>query len=106
MSALFLLGLLLLTIFLVKQILNTTAFLKRLEQEHPTLFHSLGRPRWSIQFGDLAFRQTLKKIRSHHFSYLEDEELEGFYRQIKLADKGILVSGLSLFAITAADIFV
>ncbi len=104
MSALFVLSVAIFFVAIIKQLLETNAFLKHLEAEYPQLFQSLGRPKWGIQFGDRAFRDSVKKIRSHHFASLQDEKLEQIYRSIKSSDKMAIISAIFALGVTVADV--
>ena len=74
-------------IAMLKQIFETNAFFRRLEKEHPDTFAQLGKPKWSIQFGDTTFRDAVKYIHSGAFEALGDEVLSGHYRSMKNAEK-------------------
>lgn len=72
---------------MLKQVFETNAFFRHLEKEHPDTFAQLGKPKWSIQFGDMTFRDAMKYIHSGAFEALGDDVLSGHYRSMQNAEK-------------------
>ena len=64
------------------------------------VWEELGRPRWKVHFGDISFRDTVKKIRSHAFESLEDPVLENCYKAMKRADRTAMITAVTAFSIT------
>lgn len=88
-------------IFLVamlKQLFETNAFFRHLEQAHPETFIRLGSPKWHIQFGDTTFRDAMKYIRSGEFEVLDDAILSQHYRSMRNAER--LAYAVAAVAIT------
>ncbi len=91
-------------IAIVKQLLETNVFLRRLRDAHPRQYEKLGRPRWNIQFGDTRFREAVKYIRAKAFADLDDPELMRSYRAIRRADYTAIVSGAGAVLVTLAEL--
>ncbi|WP_345970673.1 hypothetical protein WCX72_02355 [Sulfurimonas sp. HSL1-6] len=91
-------------IAVLKQLLETNAFLNRLRDHHPSRYEAMGRPRWNIQFGDPRFREAVKYIRAHKFADLGDDELERIYKAIKRADRVAIASAVVAILITLIEV--
>ena len=91
-------------IAVLKQLLEINAFLNRLRDQHPSLYESMGRPRWNIQFGDQRFREAIKYIRARKFADLSDPELERIYKAVKKADYVAIVSAVVAILITLIEV--
>lgn len=91
-------------IAILKQMLETSAFLTRLRDHHPQKFEAMGRPRWRIQFGDTRFREAVKYIRSGAFEELNDPELTRIRKAIKKADTVAIVTALAAIFITLLEV--
>jgi len=91
-------------IAVLKQLLETNAFLKRLREHYPARYEAMGRPRWNIQFGDPSFRAAVKAIRAHAFAELNDPELEQIYKAIKKADYVAIISAVVAVLVTLIEV--
>jgi len=85
---------------MMKHVFETNAFFQRLAKEHPETFAQLGMPKWSIQFGDMTFRDAMKYIRSGAFETLEDEVLSRQYRSMQNAEKFAYAAAAVAMAVT------
>ncbi len=103
MNLLFTAAVALFIIAIVKQLLETNAFLNRLRDAHPDTWEAMGRPRWSIQFGDTRFREAVKYIRSKRFTELGDAELDRIYRAIRRADYVAITAAVGAVGVTLAE---
>ena len=102
LNTLFTLSALLFIVVMLVQIMAIQAFFNRLNKAHNKLYLEMDRPRWKIQLADDAFRDGLKYIRSKQFRELNDSELEGIYKKIKMTDYAaislaLLAVGITLF---------
>jgi len=91
-------------IAIVKQLVEINAFLKHLREYFPKRYDAMGRPRWNIQFGDPAFRQAIKAIRSKAFDDLNDPELDRIYKAIKKADYLAIAGAVAAVSVTLIEI--
>lgn len=106
LNLLFMLAVALFIIAMIKQVLETGAFLNRLRDAHPARFESMGRPRWNIQFGDKRFRDAVKYIRSKQFTELNDPELERIYQAIKRTDRLAIIAAIAAVGVTIAEVVI
>lgn len=90
-------------IAILKQTLETSAFLTRLRDHHPQKFEAMGRPKWRIQFGDTRFREAVKYIRSGAFEALNDPELFRIRNAIKKADYVAIASAITAILVTLIE---
>lgn len=104
LNLLFITAVALFAMAMVKQLLETHAFLNRLRDTHPDLYESMGRPHWQIQLGDKRFRDAVKFIRTRQFAALNDPELDRIYRAIKRADRLAIFAAAMAVGITLAEI--
>lgn len=100
LNTLFTLAALLFIAVMLVQIMAIQAFFNRLKKAHNKLYMEMDRPRWKIQLADDAFRDGLRYIRLKKFRELNDSELEGIYKKIKMTD----YAAISLGAIAGATI--
>ena len=100
LNTLFTLSALLFIVVMLVQIMAIQAFFNRLNKAHNKLYLEMDRPRWKIQLADDAFRDGLRYIRSKKFRELDDSELEGIYKKIKMTDYAAIFLALSAVGIT------
>ena len=103
LSSLFTLSALLFIAAMVIQILATQAFFNRLSSQHKVQYELMGKPRWKINIGDDAFKESLIYIRSKAFRSLQDDVLEGIYKRIKMTDYIAIASALIAISISLAE---
>lgn len=95
-------GLMLFAFFMLKVLFESRRFLHHLETHHSAEFAKLGFPHWKMQWGDPSLRLAMKYIRQRQFEYLKDEDLETYYKAIRIYERFAWFAGAIAIMATIA----